>query len=90
MGFPSLRYGEGYKKAHPLKSGVGYKMYSTVPPWLQQALPLIDALTGAPDPEFPPDSSEAVGKPAGGQSHFSRQAPLWALYRNRNFIIAFF
>ena len=35
-------------------------MYSTVPPWLQPQLPLIDAVTGAPDPAFPPDGSEVV------------------------------
>jgi len=27
--------------------------YSTVPPWLQQMLPLIDALTGVPGMAFP-------------------------------------
>ena len=36
-------------------------MYSTVPPWLQcWALPLIDALTGAPGRLFPTCSSEVV------------------------------
>jgi hypothetical protein len=29
-------------------------MYSTVPPWLQLALSLIDAITGAPGGAFPP------------------------------------
>lgn len=56
-------------------------MYSTVPPWLQPQLPLIDAVTGAPDPAFPPDGSEVVWHRAASQSPFTMWAPLWAAYR---------
>ena len=63
---------DGYKKSpHPNESGVGYKMHSTVPPWLRHRPPLIDAVTGAPDRPFPTGSSEVVGRGAGVQSHFS-------------------
>ena len=48
------------KIAHPLKIRGGIQKYSTVPPWLQIALPLIDAVTGAPESAFPPVSSEVV------------------------------
>ena len=56
----SLRRG-GYKKSPSPDEHQGWDTkYSTVPPWLQIALPLIDALTGAPDGAFLPHSSEVV------------------------------
>ena len=47
--------GGRYRKIPPLKDQ-GWDtiiMYSTVPPWLQLALSLIDAITGAPGMAFP-------------------------------------
>jgi len=44
----------GKKETPPLKNqGWDTKSYSTVPPWLQHKLPLIDAVTGAPGMAFP-------------------------------------
>ena len=51
-------------------------MHSTVPPWLQQMLPLIDALTGAPDRLFPTDGSEVVRCGKVLQNHYTKQVPL--------------
>jgi len=54
--------GERHKKhPPPERSGVGYKVFhgSTL---VAAVLPLIDALTGAPGPAFPPDGSEVVDK----------------------------
>ncbi len=56
-----LGVGERIKKeSHPLKDQGWDTKYSTVPPWLQPQLPLIDALTGAPVRAFPPGGSEVV------------------------------
>ena len=55
-------------KIPPLKDQGWDTKYSTVPPWLQLALPLIDALTGAPGGAFPVRSSEVV---AAGQGYRS-------------------
>ena len=46
---PPFRLGRAYKNPPLKESGVGYKAYSTVPPWLQRvSLPLIAAVTGGP------------------------------------------
>ena len=58
------RFGEGVKiipSPETIRGGIQSLQYSTVPPWLQRtALPLIDALTGAPGRPFPTCSSEVV------------------------------
>ncbi|MBQ3146751.1 MAG: hypothetical protein IJB91_03375 [Oscillospiraceae bacterium] len=59
---------KGIKNTHPLKAQGWDTKYSTVPPWLQLVLPLIDALTGAPGGVFPPRGSKAVSFPASLQS----------------------
>ena len=54
-GFYLLLIGGRYRKIPPLKNQ-GWDtiiMYSTVPPWLQLALSLIDAITGVPGMAFP-------------------------------------
>ena len=42
-------------------------MYSTVPPWLCKAAPLIDALTGVPGKPFPTHGSEVVMRCRGAE-----------------------
>ena len=70
-----VQYGKGYSKL--LKDQGWDTKYSTVPPWLQIALPLIDALTGAPDRAFLPDGSEVVSIPAVLQMPCTKWHPLW-------------
>ena len=46
--------GKGYKKFPSPEQNQGWDTkYSTVPPWLQLALPLIDAVTGVTGAAFP-------------------------------------
>jgi hypothetical protein len=57
----SFSMGEGIKNTHPpIKIRGGIQKYSTVPPWLRIASPLIVALTGEPGMAFPPYGSEVV------------------------------
>ena len=73
----------------PEKSGVGYKMYSTVPPWLQIALPLIDAVTGAPGLPFPTVGSEGVVTLQGNEAISPGRLLSENLTKRHVFLIAF-
>ncbi len=66
-------------------------MYSTVPPWLhRKAMPLIDALTGAPDGAFLPHGSEVVSTSAVLQMPCTKMASsLGILQKLHVFITAF-
>ena len=68
-----------------------YIMYSTVPPWLQTSLPLVDdTVTGAPGRPFPTVSSEVVSNQAGVRSHCTKLTPLCRILPSlRVFITAF-
>jgi hypothetical protein len=65
----------------PLKDQGWDTKYSTVPPWLQIALPLIDALTGAPGTSFPMLGSKVVSALQGCRAVAPKPAPLWAAYK---------
>ena len=78
--FSSFYIGRRYKKYPPPEQNQGWDTkYSTVPPWLPLAKPLIDALTGAPDRPFPTDGSEVVSH-RGTSRAFHQPAPLWAVH----------
>ena len=76
----------------PDDSGVGYKLYSTVPPWLRPEPPLIAAITGGPVPAYcagvQPGSSEGVSHGAGAEEAFTKRLPLWPSYPRPVFVTA--
>ena len=95
---PSLHLGQEKptrdlcEKPTPDDSGVGYKLYSTVPPWLRPEPPLIAAITGGPVPAYcagvQPGSSEGVSHGAGAEEAFTKRLPLWPSYPRPVFVTA--
>jgi hypothetical protein len=57
--------------------------YSTVPPWLRIASPLIDAVTGAPVRLFPTGSSEVVSYREANKTLAPKRISLWEAYKIR-------
>jgi hypothetical protein len=82
--FSSFLIGEGKIKTPPLKDQGWDTKYSTVPPWLQLSLPLIDALTGAPGMAFPHIRLRSgIANGRGTDALHQRWHPLWESYRTR-------
>ena len=84
--------GERYKKYPPPEQNQGWDTkYSTVPPWLLLAKPLIDALTGAPGGAFLPRSSEVVSLPGRVTKYLHQMYLSLRIFPGRHvFITAFY